>query len=93
MNEDNKKSKLVNIIIHGLMVLLFLPLLLPLILLCLASLCLPLCVSVALVYYKLYCEGLFVSVPWLAWPISIWVISIGLFGTITMIYDTFYRGN
>lgn len=90
MSEDNKKSKLINITIHILMVLLFLPLLLPLILLCLVSLCLPLFVCSALVY-TIYCEGLFVSMPWIAWLISIWIISIGLFGTITMIYDTFYR--
>ena len=92
MSEDNKESKLVNIIIHVLMVLLFLPLLLPLIVLCLVCLCLPLFAGGALVYF-IYCKGLFTSTPWMAWPISIWVISVGLFTTGKMICDTFYRGN
>ena len=92
MSEDNEESKLINITIHVLMVLLFLPLLLPLIVLCLACLCLLLFASGALVYV-IYCEGLFTSMPWLAWPISIWLIALGIFGTGKMICDTFYRGN
>ena len=85
----NENSKLINIIINVLLVLLVLPLLTPLIVLCTACLCLPLLVSGALIYYIHY-EGLFVSMPWLAWPISIWLIALGLFGSGIMIFDTFY---
>lgn len=92
MSEDNEESKQVNIIIHVLMVLLFLPLLTPLIVLCLVCLCLPLFAGGALIYF-IYCKGLFASIPLLAWPISIWIISVGLFGTGKIICDTFYKGN
>lgn len=83
---------MINIFIYILITLAVLPLLLPLIVLCLACLCLPLFISGALVYH-IYCEGLFTGVPWLAWTISIWGVSIGLFGTIKIIFDTFYKGN
>lgn len=90
MNEDNEESATSdNIFIFILMVLLVLPLLTPLIVLCTACLCLPLLVSGALIYYIHY-EGLFASMPWLAWPISIWLIALGLFGSGIMIFDTFY---
>ena len=95
MSFYNEESKLINIFNHILMILLGLPLLVllsPFIVLCLACLCLPLFVSGALVYV-IYCEGLFASMPWLSWPVSIWIISIGLFGTGKMLFDTSYRGN
>lgn len=95
MSSYDEESKLINIFNHILIILLGLPLLvllLPLIVLCLACLCLPLFVSGALVYF-IYYEGLFSSMPWLAWPFSIWLIALGLFGTVKMICDTFYKGN
>lgn len=92
MNNDGEGSKLVNNFVRVLVALLFLPLLLPLIVLCTVCLCLPLLFCVVIVYC-IYCEGLFASIPWLAWPISIWLIALGLFGSGKMIFDTFYKGN
>ena len=92
MNEDNKKSKLINTIIRILTVVIFLPLLTPLILLCLVCLCLPL-LFCFLIVYLMYCHGILATLPWLTWPISIWLIALGLFGSGQMICDTFYRGN
>ena len=88
MSEDNKESKLVNIIIRILMIILVSPILL-LVALCLA---IPLLFCVVIVYL-MYCHGLLATWPWLAWPFSIWLIALGLFGSGKMICDTFYRGN
>lgn len=89
----NEESKLINTIIRILMVVVFLPLLLPLILLCLVCLCLPLLFCM-LIVYLMYCHGLLATWPWwLAWPFSIWLIALGLFGSGKMIFDTFYKGN
>lgn len=82
MNNDWEESKLSNIIIHILMIIIVSPILL-LVALCLA---IPL-LFCALIVYLMYCHGLFASMPWLAWPISIWLIALGLFGTIKMTGD------
>ena len=82
MSEDK------NIIIRILMIILVSPILL-LVALCLA---IPLLFCV-LIVYLMYCHGLLAAWPWLAWPFSIWLIALGLFGTVNMICDTFYRGN
>ena len=92
MSKDEEKLNPINIFLYTLMIVSVLPLLLPLIVLCLACLCLPLFASGALVYI-IYCEGLFASTPWVAWPFSIWIISIGLFWSSKIIFDTFYTGN
>lgn len=88
MSRDSEKFKLINIIIHILMIIIASPILL-LVALCLA---IPLLFCVVIVYL-MYCHGLLATWPWLTWPFSIWLIALGLFGTGQMICDTFYRGN
>ena len=88
MSSYSEKSKLINIIIHILMIIIVSPALL------LVALCLtiPLLFCVVIVYL-MYCHGLLAIWPWLTWPFSIWLIALGLFGTGKMVCDTFYTGN
>lgn len=88
MSKNDEESKLINIIIHILMIIIVSPILL------LVALCLtiPLLFCVVIVYL-MYCHGLLTIWPWLTWSLSIWLIALGLFGTIKMICDTFYAGN
>ena len=88
MKKNKEESKLINIIIHILMIIIVSPILL-LVALCFA---IPLLFCIVIVYL-MYCEGLFASTPWLTWPFSIWLIALGLFGTIKMTCDAFYKGN
>ena len=88
MSRDSEKLKLINIIIHILMIIIASPILL-LVALCLA---IPLLFCVVIVYL-MYCHGILAIWPWLTWPFSIWLIALGLFGSGKMICDTFYGGN
>ena len=88
MNNNCEESKLINTIIHILMIIIVSPILL-LVALCFA---IPLLFCVVIVYL-MYCHGLFAIWPWVTWPFSIWLIALGLFGSGQMICGTFYKGN
>ena len=84
----SEESKLINIFIRILMVILVSPILL------LVALCLTIpLLFCAVIVYLMYYHGLFASMPWLTWPFSVWLIALGLFGTVKMTCDAFYRGN